>query len=757
MKYTRLIICLIGFWCLGYSGFSQYVVKGKITDAKTGEPIPFAAVQFAQTTIGTTTDFEGTYTLSHDQYYDSIRVSVMGYNSRTKPLPKGLKTATIDFQLAAVTFDLGEVVIHAGENPAHRILREAAKRKDDYNFERADGVEYESYQITDVALTNISEGFKQQRAMKQFVKIFDSLAKIAGEDGKIVLPFFVSENSSRVYRRARPIYEKEVISANRSSGYLLDDLNAFAPILGASYQKYNFNNNWLNIFDRNFQSPLADGALMLYEAYLLDTVFFLQPDVRCYELKIKPKNQIDIILAGKIWIGVEDYALYRISGEIGRSANLNFVRKLTIQQDYQKTQEGYCVPQRSRVLIDVVDFPGLPAEFILKFNNYYSNYTFGNPQPTAFFDKQIHVEDGADRKSMDFWERERLEKSNDTITVKRSFATIDSIRQNKHIRWRRAFLNTLWKGYYPITKDIELGHWATLFGYNDIEGFRLQLTPRTTYEWSNIWEFKGVLAYGFRDNRMKYGLDASYFFNRNTWTRLTVGYHDDYLRLVAMPGSLDIGEFLPLFGTFSSQFFAGNRIARSQKINAQFQTDFGKSKTHIFSMVHRTFDPFFDFEFVKNSDTLGKYKVAELSYGLLFAKKRTQIIVGNERYFMEAQQGNAWEFRYAYGLPINDDYVSYHRLGLKYTRLFRLGLFGTTRVSAMASTVLGHVPNTEIVQFQGNNSLFETYEGYNGMAFNEFIADQALELSLKHYFEGMIFNRVPLLRRLRWREVVGSA
>jgi hypothetical protein len=754
MKFTQIIISIL-LLGLAHSGFSQYTVKGKITDAKTGEAIPFAAVQFPRTSIGAITDFDGFYTLSYDQPFDSLVVSVLGYNARTRAIPKDSRTVTINFQLNATAFDLSEVVIHAGENPAHRILREAARHKDNYNFERANGVQYASYQITDIALTNISEGFKQQRGMRQFTKIFDSLAKVAGEDGKIVLPFFVSENSSTVYRRTRPNYEKEIIHANRSAGYLLDDLGAFAPILGASFQKYNFNNNWLNIFDRNFMSPLADGALLLYETYLFDTVYV--NDVWCYELKIKPKNEIDIILAGKIWIGVEDYALYRISAEVGRTANLNFVRKFTIHQDYRKISEGYTVPVRSRVLIDVVDLPGLPAEFILKFNNYYTDYVFGEPKPVSFFDMQIQVLDGADRRTSEFWRDERLEKSRDTITVERAFATIDTIRQNPHIRWRREFLNLLLKGYFPVTKNLELGHWATWFGHNEIEGFRLQLTPRTSYEWSNIWEFRGMAAYGFRDRRIKYGIEGSYFFNRETWTRLTVGYRDDDIKLVYPNPWPDIGDFLPLFATFATQFPTIDRVARSQQVNVQLQTDFGKSKTHIFSATHRTFDPYFQFEFVNpNRDTIGNYKVAELSYGLLFAKKRNQMTVGNERYFVQGSGGNSWEFRYAYGLPLNSEYVSYHRLGLKYRRILRLGLFGATRVTATASTVLGHVPNTEIVQFQGNNSWFETYEGYNGMAYNEFIADQALELQAKHYFEGLFFNRIPLFKHLRLREIVGA-
>jgi len=766
MKFARQIICFATCFFLTCSGFSQYTVRGKVTDAKTGEAIPFAAVQFPGTSIGTTTDFDGFFTLSHEQRFDSLMVRVVGYDTRIRAIPKDLRTATVDFQLNATTFSLGEVVIHAGENPAHRILREAARRKDDLNFERADGVQYASYQIIDVALTNLTESFTQQRAMRQFTKIFDSLERIAGEDGSMVLPFFVAENSSTVHRRTRPTYEKEVIHANRAAGYLLDDLGVLAPLLGASNQKYNFNNNWLNIFDRNFMSPLADGALLLYEVYLWDTVYV--NGVWCYELKIKPKNEIDVIFAGKVWVGVEDYALYRVSAEIGRAANLNFIRRLIIHQDYQKTSEGFTVPIRSRVLIDVVDFPGLPAEFILKFNSYYSDFVFGEPQPMSFFDMRVQVLDGADRRTNEFWRDERLRKSNDTITVERAFATIDTIRQNPQIRMRRELLNLVWKGYFPVTKDIEMGHWATWFGYNEIEGFRLQLTPRTTYEWSNIWEFRGMLAYGFAQQALpldgkkrpvKYNIEGSYFFDRNTWTRLTIGYRDDDIKLTALNQAIDIADFIPIFSTFAMQFPGKDaQIARSRQAYIRFQMDFGRSKTHIFSTTHRTFDPYYDFQFANPNmaEPATNYKIAELSYGLLFAKRRTQMTVGNERYFLPGANGSTWEFRYAYGLPLGDDYVNYHRLGLRFSRLFRLGLFGATRVTSTASTVFGQVPNTEMIRFQGNNAWFEAYEGYNGMLFNEFIADQALELQITHHFEGMLFNRVPLFKHLRLREIVGT-
>ncbi|MCL2413284.1 MAG: DUF5686 and carboxypeptidase regulatory-like domain-containing protein, partial [Bacteroidales bacterium] len=600
MIFFRLIICCVTCFCLTSSVFSQYVIRGRVTDARTGEAIPFATVQFPGTSIGTTTDFDGLYNLFYERRFDSLTVRVMGYDSRTRAIPQDSRTIVLDFQLNPTTIGLSEVVIHAGENPAHRILREAARRKNEFNFELAHGVQYSSYQVIDVALTGITESFMQQRAMRQFTNIFDSLAKIAGDDGGMVLPFFVSESHSTVFRRTRPTHEKEIIHANRALGFLLDDLNVLAPVLGASNQKYNFNNNWLTIFDRNFMSPIADGALLLYNAFLLDTVYV--NGVWAYELRIVPRNEIDVAFTGKIWIGVEDYALYRISAEIGQSANLNFIRRFIIHKDYEKVPEGYTVPLRSRIMIDVVDFPGLPAEFALIFNNYFSNFVFGEPKPVSFFDTRVRVLDGADRQTDDFWRHIQLTKSNDTVTVERSFAQIEEIRQHPRIRRQREVLNLFWIGYFPVTNWLELGHWATWFGYNDVEGFRLQLDPRTSHQWSNIWEFRGMLAYGFNQRPLpfngkrqplKFGVEASYFFDRNSWTRLTVGFRDDDLKLTTLNQVIDIGDFLPIFSTFSMQFPGKDaRIARSRHVYMRFQTDLGRSKTHVFSAAHRTFEPY---------------------------------------------------------------------------------------------------------------------------------------------------------------------
>ncbi|GHS85079.1 collagen-binding protein [Bacteroidia bacterium] len=755
MKLQSIKLGFIFLCTIGSMVYGQVSVSGCVTDAKTNEPIPFVAVQFKGTTIGTTTDFDGHYSLTSPQSWDSLRVSAMGYIDRTKAIQSA--NAVINFQLQSALFNLDEVVVHAGKNPAHAIIHEASKRKSDYNFEKAVAVEYEAYQITDIALTNIGEGFRSQRAMRSFTRIFDSLAKTAGEDGQVVLPFFIAENNSVVYRRTEPIVrEKEVIVANRSSGYLMDNLNALAPMMGANYQKYNFNKNYLNLFDRNFMSPIADGSLLFYEAYLLDTVEI--DGYKCFELKVKPKNEYEILFTGKIWLTVEDYALIRISAEINHSANLNFVKRFTIQQDYERLLEGYSVPQRSRLLIELVNVPGLSVDYIVKFNSYFTNYSFGEPKPISFFDKVSIVATDADRKDEQYWLTQRLQKSQDPFSVKQKFDAIDTIRQNPSIRWRRNAINLLMNGYTPLRKALDMGHYATWFGYNAIEGLRTQANLRTSYALSNHWQGKMMLAYGWLDHRLKYELKASWFIDRNRWMKLSGGYKDDYAKLIVQNDYFSDNSLLQPFAVVSTQFYGGDRIATEKSWFARYDADWGYAKTHALMFEHRQIKPFFDFDFVaaNRPDTLHSYRTAELSYSLLFARKRDQIIVGNDRYFMQERLGNMWEFRYAYGIPFNGDYLSYHKFHLRYGRIFRVGMFGSTRLTITGAAVLGEIPTTEATRFQGNDSFFESYSGYNSMGFLEFVADRSVEFQVRHYFEGLLFNKIFLLKRLRWREIVGA-
>ncbi|HAL65932.1 MAG: Uncharacterized protein XD81_0222, partial [Bacteroidetes bacterium 38_7] len=352
------------------------VIQGKITDANTNEPIPFANVFFKGTTIGTTSDFDGRFKLETDTPGDSITVRVISYKPKSKKVKKGINQ-TIDFQLEPTSFELEEVVIKAGENPAYPIIRKARENRKFYNPESLDAYEYKSYVKVDISLDQINENFKNSKTFKPYAALLDSLRRAAGEEGKLVIPFFVSEQINEVYYRKEPKRNKTIVKASRMDGLIIDNYQILESYLGKTMQEFNFYNNIQEILDRSFITPLASGSFAYYDYFIMDTV--LVDNDSCYELKVKPRRPLDLAFTGKIWIDAKNYALRRLDLEITSSVNINFIDKYKVQQDYEKQSTGHYLPTKTRVLVDLQQTSDSAVGLIGKYYIANTDYVINQP------------------------------------------------------------------------------------------------------------------------------------------------------------------------------------------------------------------------------------------------------------------------------------------------------------------------------------------------------------------------------------------
>ena len=177
---------------LFHTAFGQTTtVSGKVTDAETGEAVPFANVIFIGSDQGITTDFEGNYQVSTTHAVDSIRVSYIGYISQVKPVQPGADQ-TINILLAPDVISLQEIVIEAGENPAFEILRKVQQNKEQNDRRNLSAYDYESYSKLELDINNMSDKFKSRWTVKKIFEVVDSLKQITGEDGAPVLPVFIT-------------------------------------------------------------------------------------------------------------------------------------------------------------------------------------------------------------------------------------------------------------------------------------------------------------------------------------------------------------------------------------------------------------------------------------------------------------------------------------------------------------------------------------------------------------------------------------
>ncbi|MEO7081201.1 MAG: DUF5686 family protein, partial [Flavobacteriales bacterium] len=275
-------------------------ITGTVTDAATGETLPFVNVSFIDSRVSTNSDLDGDYVL--DTYYatDSIRVVSMGYTPFTAKVKRDV-TQRIDIKLQPKTDELEDVVITYSGNPAFPILRRLVANKPVNNREKLEAYQYEAYNKVEFDLNNITEEFEQKKIFKDFAFIFDH---VDTSGGKPFLPIFMTETLSEIYYRQKPKAQREMIHGTKVSGLENASISQF---MGDMYQNVNIYENFLVIFGKNFVSPIADGGKGFYDYHLLDSNWVGHN--WCYQIAFKPKRVQELAFTGSMWVNDTSYAV----------------------------------------------------------------------------------------------------------------------------------------------------------------------------------------------------------------------------------------------------------------------------------------------------------------------------------------------------------------------------------------------------------------------------------------------------------------
>ncbi len=285
-KWVLLSALILGSSALFSQALS--IVSGTVTDRSTGKPLPFVNIFFKGTSVGTITDKNGHYILrTTTQEYDSIVASFIGYKTQVKIFSRG-REQTLDFALVPDLINLKEVVIMSGENPAWAIIRKAVKRKSLYNKRSLTAYEYNSYNRIEMYFDDISDRLNKKKIFREIWEDIDSTKLSRGPDGHVMLPVFMSESVTKFYVKNNPYASREEVIKTKMEGLTIEDGSLTSQFVGASYQQYNFYDNWLDILSKRFMLPIADGWRAYYDYEILDTL--LIDNDSCYKLKVISKH-----------------------------------------------------------------------------------------------------------------------------------------------------------------------------------------------------------------------------------------------------------------------------------------------------------------------------------------------------------------------------------------------------------------------------------------------------------------------------------
>lgn len=743
MSKCKLLIFF--FLIIGLSDYSygQFVVKGKITDAKTGEGLPFVNVFFPGSSIGTTTDFEGYYTLKAQNAQDSIRATYIGFVSRTKALEK-IPAQSIDFQLSESLMQLDEVVIHPGENPAFPIMRKVIENKDKYDKRSLEAYQYESYNKIEVDINNISEKFKKRKIFQKVVDLFDSLEAMAGEDGEPVLPLFLSESVSDFYFRRDPEKRREIIKKTRFKGVGLEDASLVSQLIGSTFQEYNFYQNYLTILNKQFVSPISNSWKTFYY-YLLSDSSYINGEF-CYKLDVDPKVKTDLAFYGSIWVSKESYALKQVDLSITKNANLNYVEAITIQQELTETAAGAYLPTKNRVIIRVANLDDQWAGFLAKFYTSNENIIVNEPKETSFYDQYLTLSKEFDDDDDTYWTQIRHDSLSDAEQY--VYNMIDSINDLPVVKTYVEIIDILVNGYKDFG-PLEIGPHIYSFAFNNIENSRFRLGFKTNYLFSDHWTLSGYGAYGSGDGVFKYGARVDYLVSKQHWTKFSISRTYDLFQVSVDPERLENNNLF-----YASTFWGNLRRPFYSEINElSAKSDLFSGITAGAKIRTQTFEPHSSYGFGYGELNSRRFRTTELEGFVRITRNEKFILNDNERISLGSPRWPIFTLRYTKGLKNTlDSDFEYDKMEMRIEKKFKMGFWGVSRYDLNFGKIYSTIPYPLLNAHLGNaNSVFYTSAAFNLMRRFEFVSDEWVSLRWIHFFEGNILNRVPLISKLKWR------
>ena len=723
------------------------IIIGTIVD-EDSLTLPFVSVVFTGTNVGASSDFDGKFRIENSGKVDSLSFKSLGFSDKTIAIKQG-ESQEIQVVMEVKRTTLNVVVIKSQENPSWKIMRKVLKARKGNDYRTMDYVQYENYTKIEVDVDNISEEFKEKKLMKKLNETLEEIEMLTDEEGNEILPVFISESVSDFYFKSNPIATKEYVKATKITGVGVEDGSLVSQFAGSSFQKFDFYDNTLNILGKDFISPISAAWKDSYVYFLEDSLTI--NDRWCYRLDIEPKRKQDLAFYGTIYIDSETFALVKVDLEVKKEANLNYIEHIKFQEEWQPSGLGPWVEKSRRVLIDLGDISDSWASMLIQSSTSKSNYVFGEVKDKKFFEYPIEVDEKAKEKGNEYFTEYRKETFTDHD--KAAYALVDSVKNLPVVRSYIDVANVFINGYRTYGK-VDVGRYLFLYAYNNVEGHRITPGFKTNVHFSRKFVIKGYLGYTTRDQKMKYSFDFKWIADKKPWTEVGYKITSDVNQL-GITGLLNnnLFEAGSRWGTLKgAYYFDENQVYVSRQISRSFSQKV--------SFKNFFMNPVFGFKYYTDGSevaTASTITQSEVEFEGRFSKDEIIIVNDNERIRM----GSKWPtFTLKVGLGIDgvlNSQFEYQKVDLGIDQDVSLGRIGHSNYLINAGKIYGTIPFPLLNVALGNQTPIYTLVSFNLMNYFEFVTDQYSSLKWEHHFEGFFLNRIPLMKKLKWRLVANTA
>ncbi|MGL5957350.1 MAG: DUF5686 family protein [Phocaeicola sp.] len=768
-RTIRFLIISILFLINGVTTIAQ-TIEGIVKDSLTLEPLPYIAVFYEGKGVGAITDLDGKFQVERREGWNELSFSALGYQTKSVRIPK--KTdGSWEIQLSPENILLNEIVVtpkrerySRKNNPAVEMMKKVLAHKKNNKLEDHDFFQYNQYQKITMSLDDMSPEKLEKGLYKKLAFMKDQI-EFCEETQKFILPVSIEENASQRIYRKEPKSDKTILLGTNSSGVndLLSTGEALNVILKDYFNDVNISENNIALLHRQFISPLSsETAISFYKYYIMDTVYVEKE--KCFHLTFVPNNSQDVGFTGHLYVLADSsYAVKRCTMNLPANTGVNFIRSFSLLQDFKQLPNGEWTLESDEMLIELT-----VAKFLdglqVKRTTRYSDFSFEKASDKLFKRKGNEIKDpSAMMRDEAFWEEYRptplteTEKSMDSFVEK-----IEQIPGMKYIVLvlKALIENSVETGTKNNPSKVDFVPINTLLGNNDVEGARVRLSLQTTAKLHPQLFLKGYYAYGFKDKRSKYLAEVEYSFNKKEFMP-----HEFPKNSITVNHRYDIMSVSDKFlDTDKDNIFVGPKTTkvdhlsyiRNSSIKYENENYYGLKTTVEIKVAED--EPTGSLQYIRN-DGLGtiqeKLRTTQASLSFRYVPGET-FVNTKQRRIPTSKDAPQFTLSHTTGFKglLGGDY-NYNITEVSIYKRFWITSWGKLDVSIKGGAQWNKVPFPLLNMPAANLSYILQPQTFNLINNLEFMNDRYASLDTSWDLGGKIFNRIPLIKKLKWRESIG--
>ena len=768
MKNILILLLLI----LAQAAGAQ-TITGVVVEESTGDTIPFPSVQYKKEKIATSGNAYGRFSIKRLNG-EKLTFSAVGYQELTiligpnTPSEMKITLKTDTKQLKGVTVKTKRSKYSRKNNPAVELMKRVIAAKKRTDLANHDYYQFNKYQKITFAINDIKPTELENEKLKKKKWLINQI-ETCPYNNKLILPLSVDETVTRNIYRKDPKTEKSIIMGQSSSGVndLIETGDILNNVLKDVFTDVDLYDDQIRLLQYPFTSPIGKDAISFYRFYIVDTVYVDRD--KCFHLQFLPNNQQDFGFRGEIWI-LADSTLHvkRCNLTLPKKSDVNFVDNLQIIQEYTRLPEGDWALTTDDMFVEMSIAKFLTKAIVIRTTRM-SDYAFDELPDKLFKGKtKVLHESNAMMRDEAFWDKYRsveLTKSESSMD-----AFINNLSQQKAFKYIifgvRAFIeNFVETGSQNHPSKVDIGPINTMISSNFIDGVRTRISAQTTANLNPHWFLSGYYARGWDSRKNYYKGELTYSFNKKEYLprefpKRTLTFTSTYD--VCSPSDKfmhtdkdNVFTALKWTKVEKMMFYNRQQLSFEREEEWGFRTTISLKTEENEACGDLFFKPLF---MVGMEDAMigqGKFRTTEARIELRYAPGETFINTKQRR------------------LPVNLDapvFTLSHTTGIKgflggdydynfteasiYKRLW-LNSWGKIDILAKGGIQWNKVPFPLLIMPAANLSYIISDETFNLINNMEFLNDRYASLDISWDLNGKIFNRIPLLKKLKWREWLG--